>query len=317
MSVKILEEAINSPQELRKTYAATLNEIIETDKKVIALEADLMGAISTAPVFQKNPENFINCGIMEANMVGVASGLSVRGLTPFMHTFGPFATRRCYDQLFLSIGYSGLNLKVIGSDAGVTAQHNGGTHMPFEDLGLMRLIPEATVMEMSDHVMFRDIMKQVSTIHGLQYIRITRKTMTQLYDESSTFEIGKGIVLKDGNDATIVATGIMLKEALDAREILAKEGINVAVIDMFTIKPIDKDLLIKYAAQTKLIVTAENHNVIGGLGSAVAEALSLHPTKIVRIGVQDRFGQVGTQAYLQEIYNLTKNDIVKAVKENL
>jgi transketolase len=189
--------------------------------------------------------------------------------------------------------------------------------MPFEDLGLMRLVPEATVMEMSDFVMFRDIMKQVANIHGLQYIRITRKTMTQLYDETSTFEIGKGIVLKDGNDATIVATGIMLKEALDAREILAKDGINVAVIDMFTIKPIDKDLLIKFAAQTKLIVTAENHNVIGGLGSAVSEALALHPTKIVRVGVKDRFGQVGTQAFLQEEYNLTKNDIVRAVKENL
>lgn len=317
MSVKILKEAIDSPQELRKTYASTLNEMIDADKKVVALEADLMGAISTGPVFKSHPENFINCGIMEANMVGVASGLSVRGFTPFMHTFGPFATRRCYDQLFLSIGYSGLNLKVIGSDAGVTAQHNGGTHMPFEDLGLMRLIPTCTVMEMSDHVMFRDILKQTSKIHGLQYIRITRKTMSQLYDETSTFEIGKGIVLKEGKDATIVATGIMLKEALDAREILAKDGINVAVIDMFTIKPIDKDLLIKYAAQTKLIVTAENHNVIGGLGSAVAEALSLHPTKIARVGVQDRFGQVGTQAFLQEEYNLTANDIVKAVKDNL
>jgi transketolase len=317
MSVKILKEAVNSPQELRKTYASTLIEIIDADKKVVALEADLMGAISTAPVFQTHPENFINCGIMEANMVGVASGLSVRGLTPFMHTFGPFATRRCYDQLFLSIGYSGLNLKVIGSDAGVTAVHNGGTHMPFEDLGLMRLIPEATVMEMSDFVMFRDILKQVSNIHGLQYIRITRKTMAQLYDETSTFEIGKGIVLKDGADVTIVATGIMLKEALDAREILAKDGIDVAVIDMFTIKPIDKDLLIKYAAKTKLMVTAENHNVIGGLGSAVSEALSLHPTKIARVGVKDRFGQVGTQDFLQEEYNLTKNDIVRAVKENL
>lgn len=317
MSITILKEFVDSPQELRNTYASTLNEIIDGNNKVVALEADLVGAIKTGPVQAKHPNNFINCGIMEANMVGVASGLSVRGLVPFMHTFGPFATRRCYDQLFLSIGYSGLNLKVIGSDAGVTAQHNGGTHMPFEDTGLMRLIPESTVMEMSDHVMFKDILKQTADIHGLHYIRITRKTMTQIYKEGSTFEIGKGIVVREGTDAVIVATGIMLKEALLARDILAEDGISVAVIDMFTVKPIDQDLLIKYAAKTNLIVTAENHNVIGGLGSAVLEALSLHPTKLVRIGVQDRFGQVGTQDFLQEEYNLTKNDIVKAVKENL
>ncbi|AIO18581.1 1-deoxy-D-xylulose-5-phosphate synthase [Candidatus Izimaplasma bacterium HR1] len=317
MSVKILPEAVNSPVELRNVYAETLNEIIADNKKVMALEADLVGAIKTGPVAEKNPNNFINCGIMEANMVGVASGLSVRGLVPYMHTFGPFATRRCYDQLFLSIGYSGLNLKVIGSDAGVSAQHNGGTHMPFEDLGLMRLIPEATVMVMSDHVMFKDILKQTSKIHGLQYIRIVRKNMAQLYAEGSSFEIGKGIVLKEGTDATIIANGIMLEEALGAREILAKEGISAAVIDMFTIKPIDQSLLLEYAKKTKLIVTAENHNVIGGLGSAVLEALETETVKVKRIGVQDRYGQVGTQDFLQKEYNLTKEDIVKAVKENL
>ena len=317
MSVKILPEVVNSPIELRNVYAETLNELIDGNKKVVALEADLVGAIKTGPVAEKNPNNFINCGIMEANMVGVASGLSVRGLVPYMHTFGPFATRRCYDQLFLSIGYSGLNCKVIGSDAGVSAQHNGGTHMPFEDLGLMRLIPESTVMVMSDHVMFKNILEQTSKIHGLQYIRIVRKNMAQLYAEGSSFEIGKGIVLAEGTDATIVANGIMLEEALKAREILAKEGISAAVIDMFTIKPIDQDLLIKYAEKTKLIVTAENHNYIGGLGSAVLEALETKAVKITRIGVKDRFGQVGTQAFLQEEYNLTKEDIVKAVKENL
>lgn len=317
MSVKILKEYINSPVELRKVFAQSLNDLIDNNKKVVALEADLMGAIATKPVFQKHPENFVNCGIMEANMVGVASGLSVRGMIPYMHTFGPFATRRCYDQLFLSIAYSGLNLKVIGSDAGVTAQHNGGTHMPFEDLGLMRLIPTATVMDMSDHVMFKNIMEQTEKIHGLQYIRIVRKNMAQMYEEGSTFEIGKGIVLREGTDVTIVANGIMLKEAIDAREILAEEGISAAVIDMFTIKPIDTDLLKDYASKTKLIVTAENHNHIGGLGSAVLEALETTPSRVVRIGVKDRFGQVGTQDFLQEEYNLTKEDIVKAVKENL
>lgn len=317
MSVTILKESISSSQELRSTYADTLKEIIAKNKKVVALEADLMGAIKTKSVQDAYPENFINCGIMEANMVGVASGLGVRGFTPFMHTFGPFATRRCFDQLFLSIGYSKLPLKVIGSDAGVSAAHNGGTHMPFEDLGLARLIPHATVLEMSDFVMFRDILRQVSTLPGMHYIRIVRKAMDQLYDENSTFEIGKGIVLREGTDATIMATGIMLAEALKARDLLAKDGISAAVIDMFTIQPIDKDLVLEYAAKTKIIVTAENHNIIGGLGSSVLEALAMNPAKVARVGVNNRFGQVGTQEFLQEEYNLTASDIVAAVKENL
>ncbi len=317
MSVTILQEQINSPVELRSVYANTLSDIIEKNKKVIALEADLMGAIKTDSVQKKFPNNFINCGIMEANMVGVASGLSLRGFTPYMHTFGPFATRRCFDQLFLSIGYAKLDLNVIGSDAGVCAAHNGGTHMPFEDLSLVRAIPTAVVMEMSDAVMFENILHQVESLHGLNYIRITRKNMAQLYEENSTFEIGKGIVLREGTDVTIVATGIMLNEALQARDILAKEGISAAVIDMFTIKPIDESLLKDFAAKTKLIVTAENHNIIGGLGSAVLEALETSRAKVVRVGVRDRFGQVGTQEYLQEVYGLTAQAIVTAVKENL
>ncbi|MBN2604967.1 MAG: transketolase family protein [Bacilli bacterium] len=317
MSVHILDTAIQSSQELRSTYAETLGELIAENKKIVALEADLMGAIKTKSVQDAYPNNFVNCGIMEANMVGVASGLSVRGFTPFMHTFGPFATRRCFDQLFLSIGYSKLTLKVIGSDAGVSAAHNGGTHMPFEDLGLARLIPNSTVLEMSDHIMFKDILKQVSSLPGLHYIRMVRKAMDQLYREDSTFEIGKGIVLRDGSDCTIIATGIMLIEAIKARELLASEGISAAVIDMFTIKPIDQKLLIEYAKKTKLLVTAENHNIIGGLGSSVLEALALEQVRVARVGVLDRFGQVGTQDFLQEEYNLTALDIVKAVKENL
>jgi transketolase len=232
-----------------------------------------------------------------------------------MHTFGPFATRRCFDQLFLSIGYANLTAKVIGSDAGVSAAHNGGTHMPFEDIGLMRLIPNATVLEMSDHIMFEDILKQISEKPGLDYIRIVRKSMIQIYEEGSTFEIGKGNVLRDGTDVTIVASGIMIKEALDAADILEEYKISAAVIDMWTIKPIDTDLLKTYNAKTKLVVTAENHNIIGGLGSAVLEALDTEQTIVKRIGVQDRFGQVGTQDFLQEEYGLTSKNIVNTVLE--
>jgi len=318
MSLKILEKPLVNNNELREVYGDTLISLTKDNNKIVALEADLMGTIKMNKYQQTFPENFVNCGIMEANMVGIASGFSLRGFIPFMHTFGPFATRRCFDQLFLSIGYSGLDLTVIGSDAGVSAAHNGGTHMPFEDMGLMRLIPNSTVIEISDFVMFGDILKQVASIHGLHYLRIIRKTMLQIYKEGSTFEIGKGIVLREGKDATIIATGIMIKEALEAADELLKENISVTVIDMFTIKPIDKDLLIEYAKKTNLIITAENHNIIGGLGSAVAECLAEnYPTKVVRIGVNERFGQVGTQDFLQKEYGLTKDNIVKTVKENL
>ncbi len=318
MSLKILEVPLDNAVELRDIYANTLISLTKENDKVVALEADLMGTVKMSNYQETCPENFINCGIMEANMVGIASGLSLRGLIPFMHSFGPFATRRCFDQLFLSIGYANLNLTVIGSDAGVTAAHNGGTHMPFEDIGLMRLIPNSTVIEISDFVMFKNLLEQVVNIYGLFYFRIVRKTMLQIYEEGSTFKIGQGIVLKEGKDAVVIATGIMLKEALAAESELLKENIRISVIDMFTIKPLDRDLLIKYAKKTKLVITAENHNVIGGLGSAVAECLAEnYPTKVVRVGVKERFGQVGTQAFLQKEYGLTKADIISAVKENL
>lgn len=318
MNVKILEKPLNNGYELREVYADTLISIAKNNSKIVALEADLMGAIKMKKYLDIYPNNFINCGIMEANMVGIASGLALRGFIPFMHTFGVFATRRCFDQLFLSIGYADLNLKIIGSDAGVSAAHNGGTHMPFEDLGLMRLIPNATVIEITDWVMFQDLLKQVVNIHGIHYLRIVRKTMLQIYDEGSRFTIGEGIVLREGNDATVIATGIMIKEALEAHKMLLKEDIHISIIDLFTIKPIDQELVIKYAKKTGLIITAENHNIIGGLGSAVSKCLSeSYPTKVIRIGVNERFGQVGTQDFLQKEYGLTAKDIVKAVKENL
>lgn len=314
MSAKILTENKLTDLEMRNVYANTLIELSKENEKIVALEADLMGAISMKSFMNERREQFINCGIMEANMVGVSCGMSLVGFVPFMHTFGPFATRRCFDQIFLSAAYAGLNLKIIGSDAGVSASHNGGTHMPFEDIALMRAVPEATVIEVSDTIMFEDLIKQVSEIHGVHYLRIVRKKMRQLYEEGSTFEIGKGIVLKDGTDVTIVATGIMIDEALKAHEILKEKGISAAVIDMFTIKPIDEELLIEYAKKTKFVVTAENHNIIGGLGSAVSEVLSEKcPTLLKRVGVNDRFGQVGEQEFLQEEYGLTAENIVKTV----
>lgn len=316
MSVLLKNEYKNAEKEMRQVYNDTLIELAKEDPNIVLLEADLMGAIKTNGFQEAYPDRTINIGIMEQNMMGVAAGLNLRGLKPYVHTFGPFATRRCFDQLFLSLGYAGLNAVIIGSDAGVTAAHNGGTHMPFEDLGLVRLVPNMTVYEVSDPVQFENVLRQVNDKFELSYIRIVRKSTLSLYEQPSTFKLGKGVVLKEGLDATIVASGIMVEKALQAHEILKSEGIHVSVIDMFRIKPIDRDLLKDYAEKTNCIITAENHNVIGGLGSAVLEALSDVAVKVKQVGVQNRYGQVGPQSFLEKEYHLDAIDIVKAVKES-
>ncbi|MBT2658815.1 transketolase family protein [Bacillus sp. ISL-18] len=301
--------------EMRQMYANTILELAKKNPNVIALEADLMSAISTSKISKQIPNQLINCGIMEANMLGVAAGLSLTGKIPYVHTFGQFATRRAFDQLFVSGAYAKTNIKILGSDAGVTAEHNGGTHMTFEDLGLVRLIPNAVVYEVSDSTMLGYLLRKIEKEHGIHYIRTIRKNAVKIYKENEIFETGKGKVLRDGGDVTIIASGIMVAESLKAADLLQEKGIEAAVIDMFSIKPIDQELIVKYAQKTKAIITAENHNVIGGLGSAVAEVLSeLCPTKMKRIGVRERFGQVGKVDYLQEVYQLTAQDIAVAAK---
>lgn len=304
--------------ELRKAYSTTLVEMINEDKRVFVLESDLAEAISTNSIAKSNKENYINCGIMEANMVGVASGLSLVGDIPFIHTFSPFATRRVFDQIFLSGAYAKTNIKILGSDPGIYTQHNGGTHTSFEDIALMRTIPTATVMSITDSTMMKNILRQIKDIYGIHYMSAVRKGSYKIYNDDETFEIGKGKVLREGKDVTIVACGIMVVEALKAADMLLEEGIEATVIDMFTIKPIDKDLIVKYSKLTKGFVTAENHNIIGGLGSAVAEVLvENNPVPMRRVGVEDRFGQVGTLDYLREEYKLTAEEIVKKAKELL
>lgn len=302
-------------QEMRQVYAETLVELAKQDPRVMALEADLMSAISTNKIQEQIPGQILNVGIMEANMMGVAAGFSLTGRIPFVHTFAQFATRRAFDQLFVSLGYARLNVKILGSDAGVTAEHNGGTHMAFEDLGLVRLIPDATVYEASDSTMLKALLKQSYREYGVHYIRTIRKKAVKLYPEGESFPKGKGKVLRDGSDVALVASGIMVAEALAAAEELKKQGIEAMVIDMYSIKPIDSELLIKAAKQTGKVMTLENHNVIGGLGSAVAESLGeTCPVPIRRIGVREQFGQVGLTEYLKDFYQLTSNHIVKEVK---
>jgi transketolase len=301
---------------MRDAYCATLLELVSKNDKIVVLDSDLMSSMGMAPFLAKYPEKTFNVGIQEANMIGVAAGLSATGLIPFAHTFGPFASRRCYDQIFLSVGYSKLNVRIVGSDPGITAAFNGGTHMPFEDLGILRNIPNITILEPVDTVMLKDMLIQTAEMYGLIYIRLLRKNAVKIYEEGSTFEIGKGVTLKEGTDVTIISTGIMVKEALDAAQILAEEGISARVINIFTLKPIDKELIIKSAVETGAIVTAENHSIINALGSAVAEVLSENiPVPLERVGVKDLFGEVGPVAYLRERFELTAEEIVLKAKK--
>lgn len=304
--------------EMRKVYAGVMREQMAAGKPVIALEADLMSSMAMDGVHNDYPHHVINCGIMEANVIGVAAGLSLTGRVPFVHTFSAFASRRCFDQLFMALDYQRNNVKVIASDAGIVACHNGGTHMSFEDMGTVRGLAHAVVLEVTDATMFQDILRQLVELKGFYWVRTIRKQATRIYQEGSRFTIGKGNLLRDGNDITLIANGIMVAEALQAAQMLERQGVSAAVIDMFTLKPIDRDIIKTYAAKTGCVVTCENHSIHNGLGSAVAEVLVEEcPVPMRRVGVKGRYGQVGTQAFLQQEYGLTAEHIVAAARELL
>ncbi|ATA21380.1 transketolase [Gibbsiella quercinecans] len=304
--------------EMRKVYAGEVRRQIEAGHPIVALEADLMSSIAMDGVHRDYPQHVINCGIMEANVIGVAAGLSLTGRVPFVHTFTAFASRRCFDQLFMSLDYQRNNVKVIASDAGVTACHNGGTHMSFEDMGIVRGLANSVVLEVTDATMFKDILQQLMALEGFYWVRTIRKQATRIYQDGARFTLGKGNLLRDGGDITLIANGIMVAEALRAAQMLAQNGISAAVIDMFTLKPIDRDIIQTYAAKTGRIVTCENHSIHNGLGSAVAEVLvETCPVPMRRVGVKERYGQVGTQDFLQQEYGLTAEHIVAAANQLL
>jgi transketolase len=305
-------------KEMRSYYCDALMEAASKDRRIVVVDADVSHSMGTVPFFEKFPERAVNCGIMEAHMVGFASGLSATGYVPFVHAFATFATRRAFDQLFLAAGYQKLNVKVIGGDAGVTATSNGGTHMPFEDLALARAIPNFTVIEPADGSIYRQLIAYAAATYGNFYIRSTRRKTYRIYDENTDFIVGKANQLKDGHDVAVIACGIMVYEALKAAQALEDEGISVRVIDMFTIKPIDQTAIIKAAKECGALVTAENHNVIGGLGSAVDDVVTAHcPVPVAKIGVYESFGEVGTQGYLMERFQLTSAHIIVKIKEVL
>lgn len=300
---------------MRDAYCNTLMELAENDRRIVALDADLISSSGMKPFFKAFPERAIQCGIAEANMIGIAAGLSLTGKVPFAHSFGVFASRRVCDQIFISAAYAKLNVRIIGSDPGVTAAYNGGTHMPFEDMAVLRAIPDITLIEPCDPVALADITRQLVDVYGVYYIRMARKNAIAVYEEGSTFEIGRGNVLRNGRDVTVFASGIMVAEALKAADILSEEGVAARVVDLFTWKPIDDALIAACAEETGAFVTAENHNTLGGLGSAVAEScVKSCPVPIEMVGTNDRFGQVGTEDFLRKEYNLTADAIVAAAK---
>ena len=318
MNVKLIGKHEKDSRACRDGVALTLNEMMAQDKSICYVDCDLMGCINTKMLMKNYPDRAFEAGIAEANGAGVAAGLAATGKKVFFHSFGTFSSRRCYDQIYMSAAYAGLSVRVLGSDAGVTAAFNGGTHMPLEDAAMYLSIPGTTVLDPADYDQLASITRQLVNVEGVSYTRFVRKGIIQVYGEGSEFEIGKGVVLheSDKDVATIITSGIMVDESLKAYEALAAEGISVRVIDMFTWKPLDEELVIKAAKETGAIVTAENHNVTCGLGSVVSNCLAKNcPTVQEFVGVQDLFGQVGPQDFLMDEYGLRAANIVAAVKK--
>lgn len=305
-----------SKLDMRDVYMETLMELAKQDPRIMVLDADLMNSNGTVQFQKRFPERTINLGIQEANMLGLAAGLAATGKVPFTHTFSCFNTRRALDQIYMSVAYAKLPVKIVGTDPGIMASFNGGTHMSLEDVGVARGIPTMTVVEPVDNVMLQAILPAIIDLPGPVYIRLNRKQPVAIYGEGTEFTLGRGKILRDGKDLTLIATGIMVSEALEAAKILAEQGIEARVVNIFTIKPIDVDLIARCAKETGAIVTVENHNVLNGLGSAVAEVIGEHyPVFLGRVGVQDLFGEVGSVDYLKERFQMTAQDIVVESKK--
>jgi len=302
-------------QDMRDAYCDALIAAAEADERLLVLDCDLANSMGTARFHKRFPARAFDLGIMEANACSMAAGLSVTGYVPFVHSFATFASRRVLDQIFLSCAYAGLNVKMIGGDAGVSAAVNGGTHMAFEDFGALRSIPHIRLFEPTDNVMVKALLPQIAASYGVDYVRMPRRKVVKIYEAGDTCTPRKAKVLLDGTDVAILASGVLVSEALLAARALTEVGISALVADVFTIKPIDADCVAMCAQKTGCLVTAEKHSVIGGLGSAVAEALGeTRPAPLERVGIKEAFGEVGSQDYLMDLFGLRAKDIVAAAQ---
>lgn len=303
----------------REAYGKALAKFGAEDERIVVLDADLSKSTKTAEFKKVCPERFINMGIAEGNMMTVAAGLASCGKIPFTSTFAVFASGRAFEQIRNSVCYPKLNVKICATHAGITVGEDGASHQSIEDISLMRSIPNMTVISPSDAVETEAAIKAIIEHDGPCYVRLGRSAVNVINDTPDyKFEIGKGNVLREGKEATIIATGIMVDAALTAYNTLAEQGIKARVINMPTIKPIDEDIIIEAARETGVIITAEEHSIIGGLGSAVAEVVSTNcPVRVLRVGIKDSFGESGKPAELLKAYGLTADDIVEAVKKGI
>jgi len=295
----------------KEVVLASIIDLAAENKEVCFLDADLSSCISSSSFKKAYPERFFNCGIAEANMIGVAAGLSSMGFVPFCHSFGVFASRRDYDQFFLSVNYAKQRVHLIGSDPGVVAQVNGGTQMPFEDIALMRQIPDLIVYEPSDGQSCYELIQQAYKTGKSSYLRVPRSGITHRYPAGTKIELGKGIVLAEGSDLAIIATGeVMVNNSTKALDILKEKGINATLVDLHTIKPLDTELIEKVAKKCGRVLVCENGRYAGGVGEAVAAHLAKTcPTKMDFVCVGEKFGEVGNLAYLTKAFNFTPEDI--------
>ena len=306
--------------DMRTALADTLIRLERDNDRILWLDSDLMASSGMNKFKEAYPDRVINCGIQEANMFGVAAGLSEEGFIPFVHSFSAFAIRRITDQMFMSGIYARQNVRVVGSDPGLSAGPNGGTHISLEDMGILRSLPGTIILDPCDPVQLNAVAEQSVAKKGIYYIRLMRKSKDQFYEEGTSFEIGRASILKGGEDLSVITCGtVCIREALRAAELLEKDGIHVRIIDMFTVKPLDREAVLKAAAETGAIITLENHNIYNGLGSAVAEVIAESGLSIPfkRMGVPDSVGEVGTLDYLLQKFGMDADAVAGTAKELL
>ena len=301
--------------EMRAVYAQCLAEMMERDRHVVVLDADLSKASGTRNLYERFPKQMFDCGVAEQNMASIAAGLSSYGFKPWIETFTPFATRRICDQVAISISYAGQNVKIVGTDPGISAELNGGTHMSMEDIGVLRSIPGIVIFEPVDAVQLRAAMPVLDAYEGPVYIRLFRKELPEVFPADYRFDLFKADLLREGKDLSIFVSGFLTADALKAAELLAAEGIDAEVVNLHTIKPVDREAVIASARKTGAVLTVENHNVIGGLRSAVLEALAEEKIPVCAVGVEDRFGEVGKLPYLRAVMGLTVENIAATAKK--
>ena len=301
--------------EMRAVYAECLAQMMEQDRHVCVLDADLSKASGTRKLYERFPQQMFDCGVAEQNMASIAAGLSSYGFKPWIESFTPFATRRICDQIAISISYAKQNVKIVGTDPGISAELNGGTHMSMEDIGVVRSIPGLVIFEPVDERQLRAAMPVLNAYEGPVYMRLFRKVQPVVFPENYTFDLFKADLLREGKDLSIFVSGMVTKDCLDAAEILKAEGIDAEIINVHTIKPVDRETVLASARKTGAVLTVENHNVIGGLHSAILETLAQEKLPVCAVGVPDRFGEVGKIPYLREVMGLTVENIVEQAKK--